>query len=120
MKIAKVIKILDPYTLVISKGSNDNVKVGEICLVYELDKEELIDPDTKEKLGVLEIVKGFGKVIHVQDRLSTIESNEFEKKRIVQKPISSFQNWEGEKESFESKPVPFKNPKINDLVKKVR
>lgn len=120
MKQAKVIKILDEYTLVINKGSEDTVKIGDVCLVYQLDNEELIDPDTKENLGVLEIVKGFGKVIHVQEKISTIESNEFERKKIVQKPIMNIQKWAGERESFESERIPFKNASINDLVKKVR
>ena len=56
----KVVKLLDEYKIVINKGANDGIKVGQVFLVYKED-EELFDPDTNESLGRLEIVKGKGK-----------------------------------------------------------
>lgn len=40
-------------------------------LVYRLG-ETIIDPDTKENLGQLEIIVGRGRAAHIQDRLTTI------------------------------------------------
>jgi hypothetical protein len=71
-----VAKVLDEYTLVINRGSNQGVKEGQRFLIYELSNEEVKDPATEESLGYLEIVKGIGKVTHVQDRLSTLVSVE--------------------------------------------
>lgn len=79
-KNAKVIKVIDNYRVVINKGESNGVKVGDRYLVFELG-EELIDPDTSESLGILEIVKGKGKVIHLQARMATLETYEVERRR---------------------------------------
>lgn len=120
MRIAKVIKILDEYTLVINKGDEDGVKIGDVCLIYKMDDEELVDPDTNEKLGFLEIVKGIGKVTHTQQKISTITSNEFEDRKVITRPIKTLQHFMGDTESFDTERKPFKNPEKNDLVKKIR
>ncbi|RMH69194.1 MAG: hypothetical protein D6675_13425 [Gemmatimonadetes bacterium] len=65
----KVAKILDEYTLVLNIGRKQNVKEGMTFLVYE-DGDEVLDPDTGESLGKLEMVKGRVVVSHVQDRLA--------------------------------------------------
>jgi hypothetical protein len=121
MKQGKVIKIVDEFTVVINKGIEDSVKQGDICLIYSLG-EELFDPDTNESLGLLEIVKGQGKVIHVQDKIATVQSIEFKKTRIVRKPtINSWNQFlNQEEESFDSTMLPFKDVNLNDLVKKIR
>ncbi|MBO5039025.1 MAG: hypothetical protein J6C85_06205 [Alphaproteobacteria bacterium] len=71
--VVKVIKLLNEYKVVINKGENDGIKTGEHFLLYKED-EELFDPDTNESLGKLEIVRGVGKVIHLQPKMATIES----------------------------------------------
>lgn len=119
MKIAKVIKIIDNFKIVINKGEADSVKSGDLCLVYEIG-EELFDPDTKESLGKLEIVKGKGKVTHVQDKISTIESIESKRIKSIKKPIKTFSQFMGEEENYESEQLPFNDLKLNDLVKKIR
>lgn len=70
----KIIKIVNDFKVIANKGSNDGIEAGMKVLIYELG-EELFDPDTNENLGRLEIIKGNGIVVHVQDRMCTIESN---------------------------------------------
>jgi len=70
----KVAKVLDPFTIVLNKGGRDGVKVGQRVLVYSIG-EEIFDPDTKESLGRLEVVKGTGKVSHVQPQMATVASD---------------------------------------------
>ncbi|MGD0696311.1 MAG: hypothetical protein ABSB82_15775 [Terriglobia bacterium] len=71
---AKIAKIIDQYTLVINKGANHGVRVGQRFLVYAFG-EEVVDPDNRQSLGRLELVKGTGKVTHVQPTMSTISSD---------------------------------------------
>jgi len=67
----KVIKKIDEYKIVINKGSADGVTKDTRFLVYRLG-EELFDPDTKESLGVLELVCGEGKPEHIQEHITTL------------------------------------------------
>lgn len=69
----KVIKTINEYKLVINKGAQDGVVSSDRFLIYHLG-EELLDPDTNESLGVLEIVCGEGKPEHIQDRITTLMS----------------------------------------------
>lgn len=69
-----VAKIIDDYTIVINKGRNQGVKEGQRFLIYELG-EEIIDPSTNKSLGKLEIVKGTGKITHLQENIATISSD---------------------------------------------
>lgn len=70
----KIIKIVNNFKVVANKGSNDGIEAGMKVLIYEVG-EELFDPDTHENLGSLEIVKGNGIIVHVQEKMCTIESN---------------------------------------------
>ena len=73
---AKVVKIIDAYKVVINKGSFDGVNSDSRFLIIEIG-ERLIDPDTKESLGFLEITKGWCAPTHIQNNMCTIKSNEF-------------------------------------------
>ena len=72
---AEVAKVINEYKLVINRGSIDNVKLDQKFLVYSISDEEVFDPTTKESLGYLEIPKGTGKVIHIQERMATLETD---------------------------------------------
>lgn len=72
--IAAVAAIINPHRLVINKGSKDGVKFSQRFTVYSLSAEEIIDPITKESLGHLEIIKGVGRVVHIQDRMSILQA----------------------------------------------
>ena len=72
-----VAKVIDSQTVVLNKGALDGISEGNKFVVFSLG-EEVHDPKTGESLGILEEVKGKGKVVHVQDRVCTIETYEFE------------------------------------------
>jgi hypothetical protein len=72
---ATVAHVLTAYKVVINKGAADGVQVGQRFLVYAVSKDPIVDPETREPLGHLEIVKGTGKVVHVQERMATLESD---------------------------------------------
>lgn len=85
---ATVVHVVDEYKAAINKGSEHGVNVGDTYLVYSVGPE-LTDPDTGESLGALELVKGRVVVRHVQDKISTVESNEFDetpgRRKIIKK-----------------------------------
>lgn len=129
LKAPRVLKVLDPYRLVINAGSEAGVTERDRFLVYELG-EELIDPETKELLGRLEIVKGTGKPIHIQEKLTTIESTRTrqqpEKRRTVTKSGDPFMSVIAPSRSVEEIVEPseprlqaFGEVKVGDHAKKV-
>jgi hypothetical protein len=71
---AVVAKIVDAYTIVINRGREHGVKEGAKFLIYGIG-EEVVDPESNVSLGNLELVRGIGVVVHVQDKLSTIKSS---------------------------------------------
>lgn len=73
---ATVVHIIDEYKIVINRGSDQGVNVGDTYLVYAIGPD-LIDPETNESLGSLEIVRGRAIVQHVQEKVATLETIEF-------------------------------------------
>ena len=71
----KIVKILDKYTYVINDGTMGGIQKGQRCYIYIMG-EEVIDPSTGESLGILEIPKVYCTVIHAQDKISTIQSDD--------------------------------------------
>lgn len=79
-KQAKVIFISDDECQIsLNVGKEDGVAKNDLFLVYALSDHEIMDPDTKESLGYLEFVKGTGRVVHLQDKMCTIESSKYKK-----------------------------------------
>ena len=94
---------------------------GQKYLIYEVSNEEIFDPDTKESLGFLELVKGTGIITHVQPKISTIESCIYDKspiKTIRRNPMIPFSEYIETTDSNENQ-RPFDNPQIGDLAKRV-
>lgn len=87
-KLAKVVFVIDEQKVAINRGQEDGVQMGDKFLIFRLG-EQIVDPDTGDNLGQLEIVIGRARVAHVQDRLSTLESistkNIPGRKRIIKK-----------------------------------
>lgn len=73
-KKTRVAKVIDEYTIILNKGAKDGIEIGQRFLIYSLG-DEIIDPETEENLGRVEIVKGTGKVTHLQDMLATVGSD---------------------------------------------
>ena len=74
----KVVSIRDKFSVIINIGSENGVKIGDNLLIVGLG-EIIIDPDTREELEQLEIVRGKAVVTHVQAKISTLQSCENEK-----------------------------------------
>jgi hypothetical protein len=70
----KVAAILNDRELVINKGETSGVKSGMIFGV--LEEKEVQDPDTKEELGLIEIVKIRVKVVDVKPKMSICRTYE--------------------------------------------
>jgi hypothetical protein len=114
--------------LVLNKGSNDGLKVGQRFLIYAIG-EEIIDPDTQKSLGQLEIVKGSGKITHLQPTMATIQSDmKTPPSKIIRRikkndPFGlgslarAFGTDEVVEESLPTETVPFENPEVNDIAK---
>ena len=83
----KVVKIVDEYLIVINYGLRNHASEGDILEIINIG-EEVIDPDTSESLGTLDMIKGRVKVKNVYDYMSLCISDE---KIIVSNPgLSSF------------------------------
>ncbi len=123
---ASVVEIISDTRLVINKGQEDGIRQGQRMLIYELSNDELKDPNTGESLGYLEIVKGTGKIIHIQDKMSIIESDQIKSiKRTYYPQASRFSSWvdslkPAPLEEVEDKIIiPFENPQVGDKVKPI-
>lgn len=118
-----VVKVINDSKLVINKGSLNEVKPGQRFLIYSVDPEPLIDPVTNESLGYLEIVKGTGKVTHVQPNLATIESDSYSSpsKRITRN-TGMFAHYDTrivEEIDSDRDQIPFEDPLVGDLAKPI-
>jgi hypothetical protein len=65
----KIAQILDNYRVVLNKGSRDGVTAGMRFVIFQ-EGDDIIDPETKQSLGKLEIVKGAVTAEHVQESLT--------------------------------------------------
>jgi flagellar biogenesis protein FliO len=74
---AKVVSIIDRFTIVINVGSNEKIQIGDKYLVIGLG-ETIVDPDTQEELERLEIIRGKASVTHIQEKIATLHSYEYE------------------------------------------
>jgi len=87
---AKVVKVEDKFTVVINKGSSTGLKEGDQFIVAGIG-DVIMDPDTNEELGSLEIVRGKVVASHVQEKIATMKSCDVERssgKREIKKVTS--------------------------------
>ena len=121
--IAKVISVLDEYKVVINKGSNDGVTSEDVFLVYRLGNE-LFDPDTKESLGVLEIVCGEGKPEHIQEKITTLKTSktQIRKAKTIKKtgPYGGLFGNTEETYDPEITDIPFENVDTDCIAKRIK
>lgn len=66
-----VIRILDDQRLLINLGAEQGIFIGDRLCIYDLG-EEIVDPQTQENLGNMEIVKGVVEAVHVQEKMTLI------------------------------------------------
>lgn len=120
----KVVDIIDNnYKVAINAGSNKGIKLGDRFLIYALSDHEIIDPDTSESLGYLEIVKGTGKVTHIQEKLCTIESDVYEISQPTKIIRSKNPFWGNigttEEHTSTREHVPFEEPSVGDFARQI-
>lgn len=121
-KTIKVVSILSPFKVVINVGEKHGIVNGQRILIYGLTKDPVIDPDTGEYLGHIEIVRGIGQVSHVQERISTVDCIEKETKgrRIVRDKMGGFSALMGhspEETIYENNIKPFDGVQISDYAR---
>jgi len=75
---AKIVATPSKYLVVINKGAEHGVEPGQKFLIVGLG-DLITDPDTGEELGKLEMLRGKVTAVHVQEKISTLESCEYEK-----------------------------------------
>jgi hypothetical protein len=119
-----VVRVLDPYTLVINRGTAHGVKEGQNFVIYGISEEELVDPETQKNLGFLEIVRGKGQASHVQENLSTIAATRrYAPTRIIHMTKSSFPFGIPEEtetvEPVASELIPFEGARVGDKARPV-
>jgi len=119
----KVAHVQNDFQVIINAGSMNGVNEGQRFQVYSIG-EEIFDPDSGESLGSLEVIKGTGRVIHVQDKIATLASDMVApSSKIIRKSNSSFfraigEGWTEEK-ALPPAPVEFKDPTTGDLVRPI-
>lgn len=116
---AKVAGIINPNRIVLNRGSEHGIKDRQKMLVYSLSKEEIKDPETGKSLGYLEIYKGTGKIISIQEKMSILESDRNKFYSELQKSLSSPFYRPFPKNVTIDDVIPFENPQIGDLVKPI-
>lgn len=122
--IATIAKVIDSYDVVINKGSESGIKMDDKFLVYELSEDEIIDPESGDSLGRLEIVKGRGRVIHLQEKIATLRTDKtFPSTRTIRRksPLSTLAMLGSEVVEEQGTPEldPFDDPKVGDKAKPV-
>ncbi len=116
---ATIAKVIDDYKLVINRGSENGIREGQRMLVYYVSDEDIKDPNTGESLGYLELVRGTGKIIFLQDKIAILESDKVQYKRILSAWKPGFPIGSGDQIIEEPQRIPFENPQIGDQVKPI-
>ncbi len=114
--LAKVVVVIDDDRVAINRGMENGVKLGQRYLVYELGKE-VTDPDTGASLGKLEVVRGTGKVVHLQEKMATLKSDLTKQRRIRSRDPLAFTFGQGEEIMTDE--MPFNEPKVGDVAKPI-
>jgi hypothetical protein len=126
-RLARVVHLVDhdyetAFKVVINQGSRQGVKVGDRFLVFARGPH-IADPETGEDLGELELVRGRGEVIHVQDNLATLRSVEQTRavrgKRIVRQSGVLGVLGPMTEEDIPPEQMPFDNVGVGDLAKRI-
>lgn len=116
-----VAEVLGRRKVVLNKGALDGISTGDKFVVFGLGGE-IHDPKTDESLGTLEEVKGKGEVTHLQDRMCTIETYEFEIETVsVYPPLSSrFSSFSLPEEKKKKVYREFVGVNLGDYARKIR
>ena len=123
-KTIRVVEVNTPYQIVLNIGKEDGVSINDKFLIFGLGKM-ISDPETGNDLEKLEIPRGEGKVIHVQNKICTVESTGISDTpktitRINKIPLSfSLFSTSTEERETKIEKMPFDKVQIGDLARKV-
>lgn len=70
----KIVKILDEYNVIINAGANHNVKMGDTFQVLDKEGSKVIDPDTQEVIGRLDLIKATVEVTELHEKMCICSS----------------------------------------------
>lgn len=118
----RVVKITDSgRRVLVRRKPGDRIVSDQRFLVYQLDDERVIDPETGEDLGYFEIVKGYGRVDQIQEKFFSLKSdNRAPDKRVIRKSSVFVNPWNDVEETIiPGSILPFDDPQPGDLVRPV-
>lgn len=119
MKEFVVADISDSYRVVLNAGENEGVALGDLFLIYGISKE-IKDPLSGEVLEKLEVIRGIGKVIHVQKKICTVETTNKTQITLKRPSLATlFYPLSGEETKSESILKPFDSPQVGDFARRM-
>lgn len=71
---ATVAAVINDHQVVINQGAEDGITFGQRFTLYEISEQDIMDPTTNRSLGRLETIKGTGRIVHIQEKLSILEA----------------------------------------------
>jgi hypothetical protein len=122
---AIVVAVIDEHRIVINRGSRDGLKPNTRLVIYGLSKDDVMDPETGETLGKLEIVRGLGTVVHLQESMATVQSvlKEVAPRTVIRRrsPFAAIAGMSTEEETIRESPetLPFDNAQKGDFARPV-
>lgn len=84
-KQLKIVKILDEYNVVINGGTRDNVSINDKFQILDKKGSLVIDPDTGEEIGYLDLIKATVTVTEVQEKMCICTSPKY---NVIDSPFS--------------------------------
>ncbi len=109
---------ISPFKLILNQGLDDGIALEDRFVIYALGKS-IKDPTTGVDLERLEIIRGTGRIVHLQKKISTIESTEVESKRVLKSNSGPFAVFTLPTEETRLVPRPFDEAQIGDLARKI-
>src|SRR5699024_11343203 len=73
----KIVKILDVYNVVINAGLSHGLKQGDQFQILDKEGSDVIDPDTQEVIGKLDLIKATVSVTELQEKMCICSSQQF-------------------------------------------
>ena len=70
----KIVRIISTTALIINAGTRQGIKKGDILTIMDPKGAPIVDPDTKQKIGILESIKANVVATEVYDNMTIAES----------------------------------------------
>ena len=105
-KPIRVAEIISNSQIVLNIGIVDGASKGDEYIIYEISDNDIIDPNTGGSLGRLEIYKGIGQIIYLQDTMCILQA-------IDNSPLAFFNS----RLATKSPDIKFSSPKVGDYAK---